>query len=975
MITLGRAILALGITTFSACGHSGEIPPVAVQSISGKVLLSGESDHAGIVVRLAGPVTNATVTGSDGSYAFSGVTKGTYAIIADARSTDEGELTASVVVGEGSTTAPDLSFSPRGDLAGTATLGAKTGNAGIVIAVAGSSAFAITDDEGHYALRSAPTGAHDVIASRAGFDSAIAKSVGVKYATTTNVPDLALGKSVAGKGSLTGKAILRGESDSSGIVITLSGVSSSATTTDASGAFAFSSLPDGTYTVQASAKSTLERTSARSSMIAGGSSTIVPEIDFSPVGTLTGVATLGGATIGNAGIVVFATGTTAAAFTDDAGNYTMPNVPTGPRTVQATKAGHSTGSATVPDVKYATTGTVPPIALTVDPSVKGSFSGVARMFGLTKHAGTTVKLGTIGTATTAGDGAFAMSTIPSSTYPLAFDNGGYHTRLPEVMVLPAGAFLFDGTLYALPEIEMPRGVRIGDVQLSSFGGAPVAAPRNVAVVFSGWTKPPYSYETSSLFVATIPGGVVTELEHASDYTFSDDGTTLLYRAWPPGTDASALTLKAVPISGGAPVSIGKSQYCNPGWSHPESRGCRVTVDGKSVLWWEPSSTGGLDLNVAPLAGGSKTKLASSTTKTFPLQPLLTTPDGKAVVTLASGSFGDGLAWIPIGSGTPRLLSSNIVFDQPTMLADGRTIWFESAYYLGSYRIALNTASPDGLVVRTIDPDVAGAGPDYATISPDGKTVLYLECPGSCDPSGYTLHSSPITSGSPTTLATGVTTELGFSPDSKSAYYVEGWSGSAGGTLHVVPAAGGTSTTIASGVFRAKDVRYAHATSFSPDSTRIAFFTSLSTDGWATGTLESAPATGGTAATLASGIGGDYTFTSDSKRVVTRTFAEGALHSIGVDGTGDTLLAKPVELYVPSPGGAKLLVASESVGVCTSGCFSVYTWSVIDLATSARTFLMTGMGAVWLGDGNIVTGRAASSPPLRFQDGIYLTATP
>jgi Tol biopolymer transport system component len=352
-----------------------------------------------------------------------------------------------------------------------------------------------------------------------------------------------------------------------------------------------------------------------------------------------------------------------------------------------------------------------------------------------------------------------------------------------------------------------------------------------------------------------------------------------------------------------------------------------------------------------------------------------TPDGTGVVTSATGTFGSGLAWIPIASGTAHVLTTNTLMDQPMMLADGRTIWGEGYYSpTGSYGFRLRAASPDGSTVTTIDPDIANVSPEYLKISPDGKSVLYLTCPSSCYPSGFTLMFALVAGGSPITLATGVaSSEFGISNDGKTAFYMDAFSFSSGGTLHTIPALGGTPTTIATGAVRGLEM-YAKGSTFTPDGSRLIFFTSLS--GFSA-TMQSAVVSGGTVATLVADVHGEYAFTGDGTRVVTRTYSAGDVHSIAFDGSSDTVLASAIQAFALSPDGSKILLASDPKGFCTAiSCSTTNTTNVLDLASGTSTALMADVTFMtWLGDANVLDVRAGIPSPSSFQNGLYLTATP
>lgn len=99
-----------------------------------------------------------------------------------------------------------------------------------------------------------------------------------------------------------------------------------------------------------------------------GSTGIVPDLVFTPVGTVRGRVTLAGASSENAGTVVWVDGSDAMAATDEQGSYSLTAVPIGTHTLQATRDGYVSASVETPSVSYRTNTQVADIALQPHPS-------------------------------------------------------------------------------------------------------------------------------------------------------------------------------------------------------------------------------------------------------------------------------------------------------------------------------------------------------------------------------------------------------------------------------------------------------------------------------------------------------------------------------------------------------------------------------------------------------------------------------
>jgi hypothetical protein len=228
------------------CLIAGCGTPLTGSTLSGRVVVTGESALGGIAVTALGARALTVYTGADGSYTLDGLVDSRYAVSASVPSTLEG--TVSVLAGaEGSGAVPDLVFTPVGQVQGRATRGGSAGgDAGIVITVDGSSAVVVTDDSGGYQL-DAPTGTRSLTAVTMGFQPGRADGLDVRWKQTTEVPDIDLSAS-AGQASLSGVALLYGRSSHQGTTVTVTGTGRQATTA-ADGSWRIDGVQEGTYAV------------------------------------------------------------------------------------------------------------------------------------------------------------------------------------------------------------------------------------------------------------------------------------------------------------------------------------------------------------------------------------------------------------------------------------------------------------------------------------------------------------------------------------------------------------------------------------------------------------------------------------------------------------------------------------------------------------------------------------------------------
>jgi Tol biopolymer transport system component len=308
-------------------------------ALVGKAELLGLDAHHDIVIRLWGPVSASTTTDATGSYRFTDLPQGAYTVAATAPATREGTVAAAVTVSRGAPSqAPDLKLTPLGEIAGRASLGSPSGNAGIVVLAVGTGAWSRTDDAGHYLLRGVPAGPRELLATFPGRAAARAVGLLVPHGSQIVAPDLCVGPPAAGRAQVQGRTLLSGEPDHSGVLITLTGPVTVATVTDESGFYALSGLEEGDYLLSAVAEATLEGRRTVAVRLSEGEVTLAPDLVFSPVGEIGGRVV--GVPLAEApSVTVFLPGTSLRAHPDPEGGYVLSPVPTGSHRIAALAPG------------------------------------------------------------------------------------------------------------------------------------------------------------------------------------------------------------------------------------------------------------------------------------------------------------------------------------------------------------------------------------------------------------------------------------------------------------------------------------------------------------------------------------------------------------------------------------------------------------------------------------------------------------
>jgi hypothetical protein len=255
-----------------------------------------------------------------------------------------------------------------------------------------------------------------------------------------------------------------------------------------------------------------------------------------------------------------------------------------------------------------------------------------------------------------GDGGLQLLTWgETATDSIAIDSlNVYWTTSDEVLGMP----LAGGAPIVLANgQELPHGLAVdatsvywantdGSVMKAPVGGGawallatgssyevPVVGIRNLAVDSESvyWANP----ASGQVLKVSIDGGTVVTLSSGerSPGALAIDGTSVYY------TTLSDGDVKVIPIAGGSPVTIASGQKMP----------AAIAVDSESVYW---TNFSGSDVMKASLGGGNPQILASG--KGIPRDLAV---DARGVYWLQSFVNDDQVMYLPLGGGTPTVLSS------------------------------------------------------------------------------------------------------------------------------------------------------------------------------------------------------------------------------------------------------------------------------------------------------------------------------
>lgn len=177
----------------------------ATGAISGTVTLQGETDFSGIQVVVEGE-TAVAFTNADGRFLLTQLVPGYYDLVATRQGFAAGYVLGIEVLLDETTQAPplqlerDLDLEPEedarfGDISGRALLEGQPDHSGVIVALTGTSLFAMTNRDGLYQFADVTPGVYEVVASREGFLTASLAGIRVPPGGIVNVPDIRLDSS------------------------------------------------------------------------------------------------------------------------------------------------------------------------------------------------------------------------------------------------------------------------------------------------------------------------------------------------------------------------------------------------------------------------------------------------------------------------------------------------------------------------------------------------------------------------------------------------------------------------------------------------------------------------------------------------------------------------------------------------------------------------------------------------------------
>lgn len=396
------------------------------------------ADGAGASLSLTGPVSRLVAADAGGVFTFSTVPDGTYTITPAKTGFSFTPASLSVTVAGASVTG--LAFTaqavPTWKILGAVAPAAA--GSGTTLTVTGG-ATAVADGAGNYTLSGLVDGTYTVTPTKSGYNfTPASQSVTIAGSDVTAATFTA--SPVTLSGTITPAA------DGAGASLTLTGAATGTVIADAAGAYTFSALPNGTYTVTP-AKAGYSFTPAnRVITISGGGSVSGADFTATPVPIRTISGAIAPAASGSGTVLTLSSGATATA--DGSGSYTFTSLANGSYTVTPAKPGFTFSPASQAVTINGTD--VTGVNFTAAPVTLSGTIGP-----LPGGAGVSVALsgGPGGVTTTDSAGTYTFSGLPNATYTVTPSKAGFSFSPASRSVTIAGGTsvaAIDFTASALP---------------------------------------------------------------------------------------------------------------------------------------------------------------------------------------------------------------------------------------------------------------------------------------------------------------------------------------------------------------------------------------------------------------------------------------------------------------------------------------------------------------------------------------------
>ena len=417
--------------------------------INGSVGYSDRTDPSGILVTIedsTGRTIDSFTVGSDGTFSFR-VSAGTFEIRANANGYSETSKNITVVVGK--TYSIDLGKvnTLYGSITGKVVDADGNAVSGAVVNLtnmdgAGDTVTLSTNESGEFSSSTVPIGTYTVSITKNGYIDVVCNDVPIVGGRTYDVGTKTI---VSGTAGITGRVVLEGASNYSGVTISATSMSDASkfytTTTTDDGAYYFMSIESGAYSLKIQKDGYISDSTQQVSLTAGSVSQVKTITLKSESSTVTGSVSLEGSS-SSVGVEVLLVSTDNKRFsttTDYDGRYVFNNVKAGGYELILSKDGYANVSIKGLYVEKGVEKVLDEIVMNIAfTSVRGqvSLEGRTDLSGALVTATNISNTDIIYSAITNSQGVFTFAKMYSGEYSIAVSCSGYSTAtLPTVNVV------------------------------------------------------------------------------------------------------------------------------------------------------------------------------------------------------------------------------------------------------------------------------------------------------------------------------------------------------------------------------------------------------------------------------------------------------------------------------------------------------------------------------------------------------------
>lgn len=497
---------------------------------------------------------------------------------------------------------------------------------------------------------------------------------------------------------ITGRLVLDGVDDRSGIEVLLVGRSTTKTVKD--GTFVFDDVPVGTATILVQAPSTEERTWLSSIPVTADAPADLGDVALTPLGNVAGRVVFASGEPAPS-VAVSAVGTPAVALTGPDGRFVLSRVRSGARKLLAALGSTDSATADV-TVPYAQTLDASDLVLAPVPKGKGTIVGTAKLVGETDHHGMVVSLIGPSTASVITDptGSFRFEKLADGAYTLHLAAPSTLEGSRTVPLSVAGAEVGTGEISFSPYGRIEGKVTLASATTGNGG---------VVVTADGAAAPATTADDGSFSLDRVPTGAHAIVAMKSGYATATATTpavpygkavtvptlnlafdpvttaTVTGKALLPGvTDHSGTTVEALGTSRsgktdstgafsilGAPSSVATTLKASNGGYQEEVPG--VFLMGKGTPYVVED---GALVPLAPIDLVRGRRVTSATARIWP------TPDGRRLIVERAA----GTDIVNVSTGAVSSWPSKLSVDEPPVLAPNglyAIVWDTSSYYPGA----------------------------------------------------------------------------------------------------------------------------------------------------------------------------------------------------------------------------------------------------------------------------------------------------